>query len=147
MVNTTESPSCIFTERQASYSCLIYLQTGSAMIDSMKGVLMKRLARNIVLALLVLSLSSIAEAGTKPKEKGGPPSWAPAHGARAKHRYRYFPVHRIYFDIDRKLYFFLEGSIWKSAPKPPLIPGLPPIPTKPPQVRFPINGPTPASRK
>lgn len=101
------------------------------MINSMKGVLMKRLARNIVLALLILSLSSITEAGPKPKEKGGPPSWAPAHGARAKHRYRYFPDHRIYFDIDRKLYFFLEGSIWKSAPKPPLLPGLPPIPKIP----------------
>lgn len=92
---------------------------------------MKRLAIQFFLILLALSLSSVIEPAPKSGKKGGPPSWAPAHGARAKHKYRYFPDHQVYFDIERKLYFFLDGSIWKSLPKPPAIPGLPPLPKIP----------------
>jgi hypothetical protein len=28
----------------------------------------------------------------------GPPPWAPAHGYRAKHRYRYYPDSEVYYD-------------------------------------------------
>lgn len=45
----------------------------------------------------------------------GPPPHAPAWGYRAKYRYRYYPDAFVYFDIDRKIYFYLEGSNWKVS--------------------------------
>ena len=45
-------------------------------------------------------------------KKGGPPPHAPAHGYRAKHRYRYYPACSVYYDTGRELYFYLEGSQW-----------------------------------
>jgi hypothetical protein len=43
----------------------------------------------------------------------GPPPHAPAHGYRAKYEYRYFPTNKLYFDPQRKLYFYLDGDSWK----------------------------------
>ena len=48
-------------------------------------------------------------------KKGGPPPWAPAHGYRAKHAYHYYPDASVYFDISRKLYFYLVGDEWKAG--------------------------------
>jgi hypothetical protein len=39
-----------------------------------------------------------------PVAKNGPPAHAPAHGYRAKHRYRYYPSCSVYFDIGRVLW-------------------------------------------
>ncbi|MBW2058223.1 MAG: hypothetical protein JRJ26_12080 [Deltaproteobacteria bacterium] len=50
-----------------------------------------------------------------PPPKSGPPPWAPAHGYRAKHRYRYYPKHYVYFDLTRKVYFYLDGDRWKVS--------------------------------
>ena len=47
-----------------------------------------------------------------PVAKNGPPAHAPAHGYRAKHRYRYYPSCSVYFDIGRAVYFYLEGDNW-----------------------------------
>lgn len=44
-----------------------------------------------------------------------PPAHAPAHGRRAQHRYHYYPSSEIYFDIDRKVYFYLSGDGWKIS--------------------------------
>jgi hypothetical protein len=49
------------------------------------------------------------------KKKTGPPAHAPAHGYRAKHQYRYFPSAHVYFDVNRKLYFYLRGGNWEAA--------------------------------
>lgn len=46
-------------------------------------------------------------------KKGGPPSHAPAHGYRAKHKYRYYPDCSVYHDTDRDLYFYLKGDNWE----------------------------------
>ena len=46
---------------------------------------------------------------------GGPPPHAPAHGYRAKHRYHYYPDAHVYFDISRRLYFYLAGDDWRVA--------------------------------
>jgi len=46
-------------------------------------------------------------------KKGGPPPHAPAHGYRAKHHYRYYPSSSVYYDNDRKLYFYLKGDNWE----------------------------------
>ena len=47
--------------------------------------------------------------------KGGPPPWAPAHGYRAKYAYRYYPSFYVYFDVGRRLYFYLEGDSWRVS--------------------------------
>lgn len=44
--------------------------------------------------------------------KGGPPPWAPAHGRRAKHMYRYYPGSQVYFDPGRGVWFWLSGNNW-----------------------------------
>jgi hypothetical protein len=48
-------------------------------------------------------------------KKGGPPPHAPAHGYRAKYKYRYYPACSVYYDDYRKLYFYLEGPNWRIA--------------------------------
>lgn len=50
--------------------------------------------------------------GTSPHHYGGtlPPAHAPAYGRRAQHyRYHYYPEARLYFDIGRNLYFYLDS--------------------------------------
>jgi hypothetical protein len=48
-------------------------------------------------------------------KKGGPPPHAPAHGYRAKYKYRYYPSCSVYYDAYRKLYFYLEGPNWQIS--------------------------------
>lgn len=45
----------------------------------------------------------------------GPPPQAPAHGYRDKYCYRYYPAREVYFETGRRIYFYLEGGVWKSA--------------------------------
>jgi hypothetical protein len=47
--------------------------------------------------------------------KQGPPPHAPAHGYRAKHRYRYYPDQEVYYDTGRRIYFYIEGETWKTG--------------------------------
>ena len=54
-------------------------------------------------------------AGKRKGKKVGPPSHAPAHGYRAKYRYRYYSGAHVYFDVGRKLYFFLDGPNWRFS--------------------------------
>jgi len=56
--------------------------------------------------------SAYSEAGHK-HAKGGPPPHAPAHGYRAKHRYRYYPGCSVYYDYGRKIYFYIKGDNWE----------------------------------
>ena len=51
--------------------------------------------------------------------KKAPPPHAPAHGYRAKYKYYYYPSCSIYFDIERKLYFYLSGENWKMTAELP----------------------------
>lgn len=51
----------------------------------------------------------------KKAKKKGPPSHAPAHGYRAKYKYRYYPACSVYYDAYRKLYFYLEGPNWRIS--------------------------------
>jgi hypothetical protein len=46
-------------------------------------------------------------------KKQGPPAHAPAHGYRAKHKYRYYPSRSVYYDNGRGLYFYLKGDSWQ----------------------------------
>ena len=48
-------------------------------------------------------------------DRGGPPPWAPAHGYRAKHRYRYYPHHRVYHEHERGVYFYYQDGRWRVS--------------------------------
>ena len=48
-------------------------------------------------------------------EKHGPPDHAKAYGRRAKHAYRYYPDAQVYFDINRKVFFYLGGQGWRMS--------------------------------
>ena len=69
-------------------------------------------------AVLLLPAAACAVKQTgpaAPHPQGNPPPQAPAHGLRAKRTYHYYPDACVYFDIDRKLYFHLDGGVWKAA--------------------------------
>jgi hypothetical protein len=53
-------------------------------------------------------------------KKKGPPAHAPAHGYRAKHKYRYYPDCKVYHDTDRGVYFYLKGDTWEVGASLPL---------------------------
>jgi hypothetical protein len=62
-------------------------------------------------------------AGSRPSpayEDQGPPPWAPAHGNRAKHSYRYFPAERVYFDQGGGLYFYYRDGKWQMSASLPI---------------------------
>ena len=87
---------------------------------------MKRLT--LIMALLVGFVLSIMISGCEKStlviaddhpvyeaKNSGPPPWAPAHGYRAKHTYHYYPSTYVYFDIDRRLYFYMSGGSWRVS--------------------------------
>tara|TARA_B100000614_G_scaffold256503_2_gene275166 strand:+ start:13 stop:471 length:459 start_codon:yes stop_codon:yes gene_type:complete len=45
----------------------------------------------------------------------GPPPWAPAHGYRAKHSYRYYPDSRVYYERSRGVYFYYRNGEWQVS--------------------------------
>lgn len=45
----------------------------------------------------------------------GPPPHAPAWGHRAKYQYWYYPDASVYFDVNRGVYFYMEGSDWRMG--------------------------------
>ena len=47
------------------------------------------------------------------KHQNGPPSHASAHGYRAKYQYRYYPRCRVYYDAEKRVYFYLKGDNWE----------------------------------
>lgn len=51
----------------------------------------------------------------RPHGEQGPPPWAPAHGYRAKHRYRYYPSSEVYYDEGRGVYIYYGGGRWRVS--------------------------------
>lgn len=49
-----------------------------------------------------------------------PPPWAPAHGYRAKHQYVYYPVHEIYYEPARDIWFWIDGGNWRFGSSLPI---------------------------
>lgn len=49
-----------------------------------------------------------------------PPSHAPAHGYRAKHRYTYYPQREIYYAPESRLWFWLDGGDWRFGASLPV---------------------------
>jgi hypothetical protein len=58
--------------------------------------------------------------GPGPAYEEGPPPWAPAHGNRAKHSYRYYPYHGIYFEERSGVYFYLSDGRWQMSASLPV---------------------------
>lgn len=52
-------------------------------------------------------------------DRNGPPPWAPAHGVRAKQRYRYYPSSYVYFSEERGMYAYLSDGRWQEARRLP----------------------------
>lgn len=80
--------------------------------------------------LILLALMAIGLTGCKTLDGGVvlhapgptarhdlPPAHAPAHGRRLqqRHHYHYYPDAQVYFDLERKLYFFLSGTHWQAS--------------------------------
>ena len=74
--------------------------------------------------ILILALNACIGTGTsfnlslnkgKKVEKHEPPDHAKAYGRRAKYDYRYYPDAQVYFDIHRKVYFYIDGRGWKMS--------------------------------
>lgn len=49
-----------------------------------------------------------------------PPAHAPAHGVRAMHHYHYYPAAEVYFDLDRRVYFYVSDGRWVMSAALPL---------------------------
>lgn len=76
---------------------------------------------SILASLFLVSCESVRAGGgtTSPPpeppviKKGGPPDHAPAHGYRKKFQYHYYPSSKVYYSVERKVYFWIEGDGWK----------------------------------
>lgn len=44
-----------------------------------------------------------------------PAPWAPVQGAQSKYHYDYYHGSAVYYDTARKLYFYHDGTQWKST--------------------------------
>lgn len=66
-------------------------------------------------ALLALICCAVA-----PAAWADPPSWAPAHGWRAKHHYTYYPRGEVYYAPATRTWFWLDGGNWRSGIRLPL---------------------------
>ncbi len=50
-----------------------------------------------------------------PSQKKGPPPWAPAHGYRAKYRYRYYPDSQVYYNENQGSYIYYNNGNWEIS--------------------------------
>jgi hypothetical protein len=55
-----------------------------------------------------------------PEVAKGPPPWAPAHGRRAKHKYRYYPNASVYQDTGRGIWFYYKDGKWEVGANLPV---------------------------
>lgn len=93
----------------------------------MNAVDLKRFFSALIIfaiAILFAGCTTISgTVGTEPNApvggKNGPPAHAPAYGYRAKYQYRYYPSCSVYFDIGRRVYFYLEGENWRISAQLP----------------------------
>ncbi|MDX1652754.1 MAG: hypothetical protein R3277_09705 [Brumimicrobium sp.] len=75
----------------------------------------------VLMFVFIVSLPASSLSQGPGKGKGGPPSWAPAHGYRAQTRHVYFPEHNFYFDVQKGIYIYLSGGTWKLSSDIPKI--------------------------
>jgi hypothetical protein len=89
--------------------------------NSLRNLAFERKAIGIaIVVLLVLPACVVEERRPGPviereQRGGGPPPWAPAHGYRAKHAYRYYPATGVYFDPSINRYFYYRDGSWQVS--------------------------------
>ncbi len=71
--------------------------------------MIKKTAVTLILALLVTSCVVIDE-----RNRPGPPPWSGPH--KTIYVYHYYPSAFVYFDVNRRLYFFRVKGAWRVAP-------------------------------
>lgn len=71
----------------------------------------------VALFVLAASASCVVESRPAPVvvKTPGPPAHAPAHGYRRHFVYVYYPSAFVYFDIERKVYFYRMGGSWRMV--------------------------------
>ncbi len=79
---------------------------------------MKKKYRKLFLMLLGFFFT-FGVMGELPQALADPPPWAPAHGWRAKHgkphkryAYYYYPAQQVYYSVERRGYYYLDGNNW-----------------------------------
>ena len=80
---------------------------------------MKHTFTGIAIILILALLTPIESFGQGKGTTNGPPSWAPAHGYRAKTSHIYFPEQNFYFDLQTNEYIYLQGDAWQVSVKLP----------------------------
>ena len=81
---------------------------------------MKAIVKKLVKTFFILAIIGLLSFPTEMFSQG-PPPWAPAKGYRAKTRHIYFPQHNFYYDIQKRVYFYLNNGAWSlsvSIPAP-----------------------------
>ena len=84
----------------------------------MKQPFVKPILVLLTSGLLLISVASCNHTSTSSRTRGrqvvksGPPPYAPAHGQRARHYYRYYPNAYVYFDISKKVYYYSKKNKW-----------------------------------
>ena len=68
--------------------------------------------RFLIVILIMTMIFSLDTYGQGKGKSNGPPSWAPAHGYRAKTTYVYFPDQNFYFDVQNSAYIYVSGDNW-----------------------------------
>lgn len=71
---------------------------------------MTRRTRYLLLLALPLAMAAVTATAL-----ADPPSWAPAHGYRAKHRYVYYPRAEVYYAPERHMWFWMGGNGWQAG--------------------------------
>jgi len=78
---------------------------------------MKKITVPVIIILAMFITSCVAIEG-----RPGPRPLPPEHGCKATHIYYYYPSAFVYFDVNRKIYFYLADGAWIAAPVlPPTI--------------------------
>ncbi|NOZ25288.1 MAG: hypothetical protein GXO94_04250 [Nitrospirae bacterium] len=73
-------------------------------------------------AAVLIALALLMSACVAVEERPGPHPLPPPHRCKARHIYYYYPSAFVYFDVNRRLYFFLSNGAWVAAPVlPPTI--------------------------
>ncbi|TAN05772.1 MAG: hypothetical protein EPN38_10460 [Rhodanobacteraceae bacterium] len=78
-------------------------------------ITMKTLRFAVIAALAIAGAGFVATAAV-----ADPPSWAPAHGWRAKHQYVYYPSAEVYYEPASRMWFWLGGNGWQAGVSLPL---------------------------
>lgn len=79
----------------------------SSRVPKLRSALQPGVPMNTKAVFLVLFIAGMTAA------IAAPPPHAPAHGYRAKHEYVYYREREIYYEPERRLWFWIDGGDWR----------------------------------